>query len=244
MKEQHEDGAWTCDDCQYQSNSSEYLRQHLKAKGHQPSEASKRRTNEIKVCYTCKNEFEGFIAMMEHRVKEHPSNKVCKNIPMCTGFVNGKKCWYLHPLNNETSEPVQQDKVIECRRCGKTFPSRNTFMNHYTSDHTIHIVCRDWVKDKCQRVKCWYRHSHQQITPTKLPVQPVPTAQDFLQVLPPPQPPAQGRTTAPQINIQNQMNIQSMISQMALRMNSMELEISESRKNMHKLQQMLASTQI
>ena len=28
MKKQHEDGDWTCDDCQFQSNSSEYLRQH------------------------------------------------------------------------------------------------------------------------------------------------------------------------------------------------------------------------
>ena len=244
MKEEHDDGAWTCDDCQYQANSSELLRQHLKVNGHQPSESSKRQTNEIKICYTCKKEFEGFIALMEHRVKMHPSNRVCKNIPMCTGFVNGRKCWYLHPSGSAESLPAQLEKEIECRRCGKKFPSRNEFMNHYTSDHTSHIVCRDWVKAKCTRVKCWYRHSHLK---TSSSVQSVPSPQDFSQLLPPPQPPAwRAGATPPVLQglTKTQLDIQTMISNMAMRMNTMELEISESRKNMHKLQQMLANTQI
>ena len=220
------------------------MRQHLKAKGHQPSGASKRQTNEIKICYTCKNELEGFIALMQHRVKEHPSNKVCKNIPMCTGFVNGMKCWYLHPNESATSIPVQVEKNIECRRCGKNFQNRNTFMDHYTSDHTSHIVCRDWVKDQCKRVKCWYRHSNLQTQDRSL-VPPVPKPQDFSHPLPPPHPPAWRTLPAHPVSqnvTKNQMDIQNMIAQMALKMNTMELEISESSKNMHKLQQMLANT--
>ena len=245
MKEEHDDCNWTCQDCHYQTNSSEQLRHHLKALGHQPSEASKRQSNEIKIFYTCKQEFEGFKAMMEHRVKEHPSNRVCKNIPMCTGFVNGRKCWYLHPSNEAPIPPSQPDKEIECRRCGKKFPNRNQFMDHYTSEHTSHIVCRDWVKAKCNRIKCWYRHSHLQNL-GNAPAQPVPKPQDFPQLLPPPQPPAWRPVAAPvpQALTKTQLDIQAMISTMALRMNTMELEISESRKNMHKLQQMLASTQI
>ena len=50
MAKEHDDGGWTCEDCHYQANSSELLRQHLKAKGHQPSESAKRQTNEIKTC--------------------------------------------------------------------------------------------------------------------------------------------------------------------------------------------------
>ena len=53
MKHVHDDGSWTCEDCQFQSNKVEYLRQHLKKNGHQPSEASRRQTNDIKECYTC-----------------------------------------------------------------------------------------------------------------------------------------------------------------------------------------------
>ena len=89
--------------------------------------------------------------------------------------------------------------------------------------------------------------TRQENTQRKLPVQPVPTAQDFLQVLPPPQPPVLGPTAAQSTKqgvTQNQIDIQTMISHMALRMNTLELEISESRKNMHKLQLMLAKTQI
>ena len=91
IKEDHDDGAWCCNDCHFQTNTSEQLRQHLKKKGHQPSESAIRQSNEIRKCYTCRKEFEGYTAMMNHRYKNHPSNKVCKNIPICTGWVNGNR---------------------------------------------------------------------------------------------------------------------------------------------------------
>ena len=162
MKEEHDDGSWTCNDCQFQTNTSEGLRQHLKKNGHQPSESSVRQTNEMRKCYTCKKEFEGYTAMMNHRYKNHPSNKTCKNIPICTGWVNGNRCWYVHPelsgSSNKTTEetqiPLQPEKETECKRCGMKFPSKNQFMEHYISEHASHIVCRNWVKDNCQRSKC------------------------------------------------------------------------------------------
>ena len=91
MNKEHDDGAWTCNNCQFQSNKSETLRQHLKKTGHQPSEASKRQTNELKICNTCKNEFKGYMVLMDHRADKHPSNKPCNKIPECDGWVNGKK---------------------------------------------------------------------------------------------------------------------------------------------------------
>ena len=243
MKYAHDDGSWTCEDCQFQSNKVEYLRQHLKKNGHQPSEASRRQTNDIKECYTCKKEFEGYIALMNHRSVDHPSSKLCNKIPICTGWVDGRKCWYFHPTgdsvknpqNIDHNPPSDQNKEIYCRRCGDKFPSKNKFMDHYITKHTSNIICRDWVKNNCKRIKCWYRHSY--VEPGKLVsgVQTVPTAQDFTALLPPPQPPAQGKI---------QMDLHQLGTQMAMRMNNLELGISESRNQMHTLQQMLSKSQI
>ena len=103
---------------------------------------------------------------MDHRAKQHPSNKICKKIPDCNGWVNGKKCWYIHPVLNTGEDlvtapvSVKQDKQIECRKCKNKFESKNKFMHHYTTNHTSHIICRDWLKNNCTRNKCWYRHSN------------------------------------------------------------------------------------
>ena len=40
MKNAHDDGSCTCEECQFQSNKVKYPRQHLKKNGYQPSEAS------------------------------------------------------------------------------------------------------------------------------------------------------------------------------------------------------------
>ena len=253
MKVEHDDGTWTCEDCQFQTNRTESLRNHLKKTGHQPSEASKRQTNELKECYNCRDKFEGYIALMNHRAKEHPSNKICKNIPECSGLVNDKKCWYVHPelkdQPTDTTPIIQEDKDIECRRCRNKYGSRNEFMNHYTTEHTSLIVCRDWVKNNCRRERCWYRHSHLKPNQVSSTVQFVQKPQDFPPVQPPPQPPAQAwaqvaAQNLPQQPTQNQSLVQKMITQMALRMNTMELEVTESRKQMHILQQMLSNTTI
>ena len=117
-------------------------------------------------------------------------------------------------------------------------------MEHYTMIHTSNIICRDWLKNKCSRTKCWYRHSHSQ---PASPVQSVPTAQDFPTNLPPSQPPLQAQAGASmpyQNPAQNQLEVQRMITQMAMQMNTMELNFSESRKQMHILQEMLARSSI
>ena len=251
MEREHDDGNWTCNDCDFQTNKTETLRQHLKKTGHQPSEATRRQTNEIRKCYTCKEEFEGYISMMNHRFNKHPSNNVCKNLPTCTGWVNSNKCWYVHPVkgsdegveDTDINKSVELEKDTECRRCGKMFTGRNRFMEHYTSEHTSRIVCRDWVKNNCKRVKCWYRHSHLQPTEQSSSVRFVPTSQDFPPIQPPPQPPAPARVTAQSsvlLQPNNQAQINQMLAQMTLRMNTLELGITESRNQMHILQQMLS----
>ena len=232
MKRDHDDGAWTCEDCDFQTNTSEPLRQHLKKTGHQPSEATKRQTNEIRQCHTCKENFEGYVAMMDHRFAKHPSNKICRNIPICTGWINGKQCWYVHPTKRSDKDNTDTDKAsppgqqaIECRRCGTNFRSRNQFMTHYTTKQAGNIFYRDWLKHNCRRVECWYLHSNAKPKENNILAQVVPTQQDFFQPLPPPQPPTQG-----QPRVQSQINKQS------------EMEVGESRKQLHILQQMLANT--
>ena len=100
MKYEHEDGSWTCNGCDYQTDSSDDLRNHLKLTGHQPSVASMRMNNQILKCYTCKEEFEGYKMLMNHRKENHPSNKICKNIPSCP---HGQACWYVHPSTDSTT---------------------------------------------------------------------------------------------------------------------------------------------
>ena len=71
--------------------------------------------------------------------------------------------------------------------------------------------------------------------------------EDFPQALPPPQPPKQTQAwtrVQSQSSSQGQNAIQQIIAQMALRMNTLELGISESRKQMHTLQEMLTKTHI
>ena len=196
--------------------------------------------------------FEGYHALMDHRSTEHPSNKICNKIPQCTGWVNGRKCWYLHPseksvTKNIENTPPTQDREFDCKRCGELFESKNKFMDHYTTKHTSHIVCRDWLKNNCKRFKCWYRHDQMEARKERLVEQRVPTSQDFMAVLPPPQPPLQRQPAAhlqSQDPARSQTEIQKIIGQMAMRMNTLELGISESRNQMHVLQQMLATSQI
>ena len=117
-------------------------------------------------------------------------------------------------------------------------------MDHYTEKHTSHIVCRDWLRNDCNRVKCWYRHSNLNTEQTMSSVNYVPKQQDFPFLPPSHRPPAQNPVTAQlpaQAKIQNSPTIQQMLAQMAMRMNTLGLGITESHNQMHTLQEMLAN---
>ena len=164
-------------------------------------------------------------------------------------------CWYVHPelsgsndgTNGKTALTIQPEEETECKRCREKFKSKNHFMEHFISKHARNIVCRNWLKNNCDRPKCWYRHS--QLSPQQQisPIQSVPNPQDFPQFLHPPLPPAQVQTkvrSAPQTPTKNQVDMQHMITQMAMSLNTMELQFRESRRQMHILQEMLAQANI
>ena len=118
-------------------------------------------------------------------------------------------------------------------------------MEHYTEKHTSHIVCRDWLRNDCNKFKCWYRHSNINAGQTTSPVNSVPKQQDFPFLPPSHRPPAQISVTVQlpaQTQAQNSATIQQMLAQMAMRMNTLELGITESRNQMHTLQEILAKT--
>ena len=120
-------------------------------------------------------------------------------------------------------------------------------MEHYISEHAGQIVCKNWIKNNCERQKCWYRHSHLPSQVPNLPVKSVLNPQDFPPLAPPPQPPAPVQDefqSSPQDPSKYQVDMQHMITQMAMSLNTMELQFRESRKQMQTLQQMLAQSKI
>ena len=247
MKEEHEDGSWTCNDCPFQSNSNERLRKHLKLKaGHQPSEASKRQDIEIRKCYTCKNEFDGYKELMNHRKREHPSHIRCRNLPDCPF---GDDCYYAHPSHTATTEnvvhPISEtpkitDIKIVCRTCSKEVHSKNQLLAHRKAEHkSSHIVCRDWLRSNCWRSdkECLFLHSNSTSSPTTMP--PVwPTLQKPQQFQNQSEPVFQAPMPATQPPDQ-QSQIQQMMQKMTIQMNSMELQLTQSHQQMQQLQTIL-----
>ena len=80
---------WNCNDCIFQGHDAETLLKHLKLKNHQPSPLVEKRSlfPDYKECYTCKEQFDGYINLMEHRKMVHPSDKKCRNfLTMQTGL--------------------------------------------------------------------------------------------------------------------------------------------------------------
>ena len=163
---------WNCNDCAFQAHSADELMKHLKIKSHQPSpiiQNKKLLFKDYKQCYTCSLEFDGFRNLMEHRKREHPSNKKCRNYPegpegRC---FRGKTCWYVHEeqLMDVDESLVSENSIEEvkfkCNFCGKMFGTKNDFMRHKKLDHAENVSnCEKFEKGTCSRddSQCWFRH--------------------------------------------------------------------------------------
>ena len=161
---------WNCNDCPFQANCASGLLTHLKLTSHHPSknEVEKRKTlKEVKQCYTCKLEFEGYLNLMNHRKITHPSNKKCRNLPgKCQ---HGNQCWYVHEDKMETEEEVtdqgNNNSFSRCNICEIDFQDNSHFMKHMKCEHTdITQKCRMFQEGQCTRnnEECWFIHSHQE----------------------------------------------------------------------------------
>jgi hypothetical protein len=112
-----------------------------------------------KLCYTCKESFQGYTPLMEHRKECHTYNKVCRKFPGCP-FEN--KCWYIHPeeMRIDEGQPTPHDIQLKCHKCGETFENKTTLMNHKKKDHPSNILCKYYMNSKCRRTseQCWFNH--------------------------------------------------------------------------------------
>ena len=161
---------WTCNNCDYQTNTGPALLNHLKAAGHQPSENIKDKSKlfqDYRQCYTCKLGFDGYWNLMNHRKNIHPSNKKCRNFPgNCT---RGDECWYVHAEElmdvddsfTNDNDNKKESTVYKCYICTSDFESQDSFMKHKKNSHTTSVpACRNFNGDKCIRTEetCWYKH--------------------------------------------------------------------------------------
>ena len=98
---------WNCNDCDFQGHKADDLLKHLKRAGHQPSALVEKRKlfSDYKECYTCKEEFDGYFNLMDHRKSVHPLDKKCRNYPKCK-FED--KCWYVHDQKMDTGSSEEQ----------------------------------------------------------------------------------------------------------------------------------------
>ena len=161
---------WTCNNCDYQTNTGPALLNHLKVAGHQPSENIKDKSKlfqDYRQCYTCKLGFDGYWNLMNHRKNIHPSNKKCRNFPgNCT---RGDECWYVHAEElmdvddsfTNDNDNKKESTVFKCYICTSDFESQDSFMKHKKNSHTTSVpACRNFNGDKCIRTEetCWYKH--------------------------------------------------------------------------------------
>ena len=150
---------WNCNDCSFQANCASELLKHLKLSAHQPS-----KNNEVKQCYTCKLEFEGYFNLMNHRKISHPSSKKCRNFP--GNCQHGNQCWYVHEDKMDTGEEdAGQGKSLPyttCNICQIDFQDKRNFMKHMKSTHRdVTKKCRMYDDGQCTRntEECWFIHS-------------------------------------------------------------------------------------
>ena len=156
------DNEWNCNDCPFQANIASHLMKHLKITSHQPSPTINNRKAlflDYKQCYTCKQEFDGYWNLMNHRKIHHPSNKKCNKFPQsCT---RGKTCWYVHDEDNELEQNIETESTFKCNVCDKKFESMSNFMMHKKEIHTEMVSqCEEYRRGYCKRGEdqCWFLH--------------------------------------------------------------------------------------
>ena len=169
---------WICNDCSFQGNCASELIKHLKLTGHQPSQNENDRRKifkDLKQCYTCKMEFDGFYNLMNHRKIVHPSNKRCRNFPGNCNF--GKECWYVHEDQMETeslSGSQETFSEVKCNFCKATFKHKSDFMQHRKTEHPENNqACKSFENGQCEKneEECWFIHSYSTEKPKMQPSQ-------------------------------------------------------------------------
>ena len=149
-------GQFYFQECSFQTNKERYLHKHIQD------------IHRI-TCFTCRDTFESFGKMIDHRRIKHPSNRKCKWFPECE---RGETCLYKHETAVESVEngpvqaiPAQHGDQITCRICNTRFEDKNEMMMHRKSDHIEKVnMCKNITAGiTCRKgpLYCWYNHNQQ-----------------------------------------------------------------------------------
>ena len=153
-KKEKETTQYNCDDCPFQGESGLQLKKHVHITGHIPAKYEE-------VCYTCKNVFESYWHLMNHRKNEHPSIKNCRYFlkDMCS--FDAVDCWYKHEKKSEANSNIEEHS-FDCRECDYKTKSRSELMRHIKTEHKKSVpVCRDYIQGHCDLSEsyCWFTHT-------------------------------------------------------------------------------------
>ena len=141
-----EEEIWSCKECDYQANNIETFNNHCIETGHSECKYDLK-------CKKCKEVFNSEDELIEHRRKEHPSSKVCRDFPNCP---RKEKCLHIHKEQNievissveqETTEETQKQE--KCYLCNKTLKSKRELSNHIKVEHKTYQPCRNFVNNSC-----------------------------------------------------------------------------------------------
>ena len=120
----NKDGDWTCNDCSFQTNMEDKLRDH-KIRAHEPNEVFQKtmkhgaRNSGGSTCNLCTKDFIYKIDLNKHIAKEHKTYKQCRNLGSCSYL---PRC----PYNHNEYPPGTQI----CYECGDTFKTLHELMRH------------------------------------------------------------------------------------------------------------------
>ena len=133
-----EDGDWTCDQCDFQTNDNSKLRNHFNNTGHKLE------------CKFCDISFQSSDALKKHKKDSHLSYKPCKNYPenKCEYDMD---CKFLHYVSSE-NEHI-------CFKCGDIFGSKTALLSHVRSNHGD-TPCLKFKQKKCPYLNgtCFFAH--------------------------------------------------------------------------------------
>ena len=167
MTSHNKDGDWTCEDCSFQTNSEDKLRDH-KIRAHKPqnspsinqsneglqvTEEHKTSKSGGSTCNLCNKDFIYRIDLSKHISDEHKTYKQCRNLGSCSH----PRCRY----NHKEYPPGTQI----CYECGKTFKTIHQLMKHRKAEHKVQL-CKEFLKGNCgySQEDCYFAHAKQAST--------------------------------------------------------------------------------
>ena len=109
---------FNCDTCDFQDTSRKALRNHLeRSSGHKPSDKSHE-------CKNCKIVLNSYYLLMNHRKKEHPTDKVCRYFRDGKCNFHASECWYSHEEKpHKNTSPTQvNNEYQDFQKASKNLP--------------------------------------------------------------------------------------------------------------------------